>query len=175
MRLLTYTLCAFGALFVYGCRTSYPVPDRLKTNYAPLDKKLAGMVSPDSAAISAREAAALSNAVFLDAREAEEYLTSHLPDAIFLGYNRPDYSLLASTDRDRPLVVYCTVGYRSERIASQLRQRGFTNVYNLYGSLYAWKLAGLPLVDAQGPTENLHTYNRKWGTYIPDSLGTKTH
>ena len=173
MRLFTYTLLALGALCVYGCRASYTVPDRLKTNYAPLDKKLAGLVNPDSLAISAREAAALPDALYLDAREVDEYLTSHLPGAVFLGFNRPDYDLLASTERDRPLVVYCTVGYRSERIAGQLRRRGFVNVYNLYGSLYAWKLAGFPLVNAQGATENLHTYNRKWGTYIPDSLGTK--
>jgi rhodanese-related sulfurtransferase len=111
----------------------------------------------------------------VDTREAEEYAVSHLPGAVHLGYSDPDFSVLEGVDAARPLVLYCTVGYRSERMASELRQRGFSRVYNLYGSLYAWKLAGLPLRDGNGFTERMHTYNRKWGTYIPDSLGTKVH
>lgn len=177
MRHLLLPLCALAVLVLYSCRSSgsYIVPERLKTTYPPLNNKLAGLVSADSLALSAREASRLTGAIFLDAREPEEYLTSHLPGAIFLGYNRPDYGILESLDRDTPLVVYCTVGYRSERIATALRERGFDQVYNLYGSLYAWKLSGLPLVNADGPTDRLHTYNRKWGTFIPDTLGIKVY
>lgn len=146
-----------------------PVPERLQTSYAPLNEKLAKTIKADEHAISAEEASALSNPLFLDAREVEEYNVSHLPGAERIGYDQPDFALVAEVDKDRPVVVYCTIGYRSERMAKQLRDQGFSKVYNLYGSIYAWSLAGLPLENAQGrPTKSIHTYNKKWGTYFPN-------
>ncbi len=169
-------LCALGLLLFHACRlSSQDVPERLKTNYGPLDDELSTLVTVDSLAISPQEAQQLSNAVFLDARESDEYAVSHLPGAIRIGYDDPDYAALVSIDKGASLVVYCTVGFRSERIAKNLRDRGFREVHNLYGSIYAWKLAGLPLVDASGPTNRLHTYNKKWGSYFPDSLATKVY
>jgi rhodanese-related sulfurtransferase len=175
MRAIPQLLTA-GLLFLQTCQIgSQDVPSRLVTSYEPLNEQLRGLVTADSQALSPAEARSLPDPIFLDAREAEEYAVSHLPEARHLGYDDPDYGVLKGVDAARPLVLYCTVGYRSERMARKLRQRGFERVYNLYGSLYAWKLAGLPLVDAQGPTERIHTYNRKWGTYIPDSLGIKVN
>ncbi len=162
-------------ILLQGCRlTAQEIPERLRTGYGPLDEKLSTLVTVDSLAISARRARTL-DAKFIDAREPEEFRVSHLPGALPLGYKSPDYAVLNDLDKDRPLVVYCTVGYRSERIAKELRERGFTRVYNLFGSLYAWKLAGYELVNAQGPTEQLHTYNRKWGSFVPDSIGEKVY
>jgi rhodanese-related sulfurtransferase len=176
MRILPLSLFALGVLLFQACRLgSQDVPARLKTSYEPLNDRLRGLVTADSLALSPREARQLTDPIYVDTREAEEYAVSHLPGAVHLGYSDPDFSVLEGVDAARPLVLYCTVGYRSERMASELRQRGFSRVYNLYGSLYAWKLAGLPLRDGNGFTERMHTYNRKWGTYIPDSLGTKVH
>ncbi|MBB4078781.1 rhodanese-related sulfurtransferase [Lewinella aquimaris] len=176
MRNLKVLAWALGLLICWGCRLgSQDVPNRLQTPYPPLNERLASMVTADSLAISAQEAHALPRAVYLDAREREEYAVSHLPGAVHLGFDDPDYGGLAGMAKDTPLVVYCTVGYRSERVAAGLRERGFTQVYNLYGSLYAWKLAGFPVVSAGGPTERIHTYNRKWGTYFPDSLAIKVY
>ena len=152
------------------------MPQRLETGYAPLDQKLAQLVSADSVAIGAQEAHALSDAIFLDARETEEYEVSHLPGALHLGYNHLDLGVVKDVDKSRPIIVYCTVGYRSERAAIKLRKAGFSKVYNLYGSLYAWKLAGFPLEDANGEsTDRLHTYNKKWGSFVPESIGEKVH
>lgn len=157
-----------------SCVRAQDVPDRLSTGYAPLDQKLERLVTADSLAVSAHEANAMKNALFLDARELNEYAISHLPGARLLGYDELDLGVVNDVDKDRPVVVYCTVGYRSERAAEKLRDAGFKQVYNLYGSLYAWKLAGLPLVDARGnTTEQLHTYNKKWGRFVPDSIGVK--
>lgn len=177
MHYLRVCCWAFGALLIYGCRaaTDRALPTRLETTHGPLNERLAKMVEADSLALSPLEADRLTGAVFLDARETDEYLTSHLPGAIFLGFNRPDYTALAGLDPTTPLVVYCTVGYRSERIAERLRERGFSKVYNLYGSLYAWRLAGFPLVNAKGNTDDIHTFNRKWGRFIPDTLGNKVY
>ncbi|TXF89948.1 rhodanese-like domain-containing protein [Neolewinella aurantiaca] len=178
MRLLIIMKRALASLlFVLSlatCGRAQNVPARLQTGYDQLDQKLEKLISADELAVSAKEAASLDNVLFLDARESFEYDVSHLPGAINIGYDNLNLKTVKDVDKSRPVVVYCTVGYRSERAAKKLRKRGFTNVYNLYGSLYAWKLAGLPLEDANGkPTERLHTYNEKWGSFVPDSIGEK--
>jgi len=164
---LLRSLLLLGIFSGLNCQSG-EVPARLRTSHAPLNDKLARTISADADAISPAEAKALDDPIFLDARETTEYDVSHLPNARRLGYNQPDFSILADEDPTRPIVVYCTIGYRSERMAAQLRKRGFERVYNLYGSIYAWSLAGFPLEDASGqPTQQVHTYNRKWGTYYP--------
>ena len=40
--------------------------------------------------------------------------------------------------RESTIVVYCSVGYRSEKIAEELDKLGFTNVSNLYGGIFEW-------------------------------------
>ena len=171
---ITYLLPLLFVLFLASCGRAQHVPPRLVTGHVPLDEKLAKLVTADANAIGAREASALPNALYLDAREPEEYAVSHLPGARYLGYSALDLSLVADVDKSRPVVVYCTVGYRSERAARKLRAAGFTDVRNLYGSLYAWKLAGLSLEDASGrTTDRLHTYNKKWAGFVPDSIGEK--
>ncbi|NJB87806.1 rhodanese-related sulfurtransferase [Lewinella marina] len=176
MRYLNVSLLTLVACFVYACGLgSQELPPRLRTGYPPLDERLSRMVTVDSLSLSPAEVRRLPHPLLLDAREPEEYAVSHLPGAENIGYDDARYGLLEGVDRDRPVVVYCTIGYRSERMAEELRSRGFRRVYNLYGSIYAWALAGYPLVDEDGPTRRLHTYNRKWGTYFPDSLATKVY
>ena len=48
--------------------------------------------------------------------------------------------------RERPLVVYCSGGYRSAIAASILRANGFERVGDLAGGLAAWDSAGLASV-----------------------------
>lgn len=47
-------------------------------------------------------------------------------------------SRLAEIPRDRPVVVYCKSGQRSERAATLLMEHGFPDVVNLEGGLVAW-------------------------------------
>ena len=166
LRLLSISVLAL-LLSVQSCN-SQVVPDHLLTSYEPLNDRLASLVPIESYTIGPAEVQNLDNPIFLDAREEEEYAVSHLPGALLLGYDSPNYGVLDAIAKDRPLVVYCTVGYRSDKMVSQLQDRGFTQVYNLYGSLYAWSLFGLPLVDPAGEvTDRVHTYNRKWSRYYP--------
>ena len=171
----TAALLSLGLLSC-GLIPAQDVPARLVTGHTPLDEKLSRLVTADTNAISAQEARQLAGAQFLDAREPEEFAVSHLPNARLVGYDNPDWSTLDDLDRNAPVVVYCTVGYRSERMAADLRERGFTDVRNLYGSIYAWRLSGGELVNAAGePTDSLHTYNRKWGELLPDGAAIKLH
>src|SRR5680860_1189136 len=58
--------------------------------------------------------------ILLDARSPEEYKVSHIKDARFVGYESFDSTAVAGLDKHQPVVVYCAVGYRSEKISEKL-------------------------------------------------------
>jgi len=55
----------------------------------------------------------------------------------------------ATIDRDRPVVVYCRMGLRSEMAAVALRNAGW-DAFNMVGGMLEWHAAGLPLEPASG-------------------------
>ncbi len=107
--------------------------------------------------------------LILDTREKEEYDISHIPAAKFAGYKNFDWAFLENTPKDQAIVLYCSVGYRSEKIGEKLKDKGFTNVQNLYGSIFEWANADLPLIDGQGKeTKKVHTYSGRWAKWVED-------
>ena len=107
--------------------------------------------------------------IFLDARELEEYQISHIPGARYIGYKKFDEDLLEGISHDDKIIVYCSVGYRSEKIGKKLEKLGYTSVYNLYGSIFEWINCDLPLENQQGiSTDTIHTYNKKWSKWVDD-------
>ena len=103
----------------------------------------------------------------LDARELEEYTTSHIPNAKYIGYEDFDISRLEGLSYDTPIVVYCSVGYRSEKITNKLKTAGYQNVYNLVGSIFEWVNQGHLIEDKNAlPTQTLHTYNKAWSKWV---------
>ena len=108
--------------------------------------------------------------VILDAREKEEYEVSHLPNAIFVGYDDPELEMIESLDKDKKLLFYCSIGYRSEKIGEKAKELGFTEVYNLYGSIFEWVNKGYELENvADEKTNKVHGYNRIWGRWIQNA------
>lgn len=117
--------------------------------------------------ISAEELHQLKDSVILiDAREPAEYKVSHIKDAIAVGYDNADTTLLDQLPKDKKIVVYCSVGYRSEKIAERLQSKGFKDVSNLYGGIFEWKNVGYEVVNDSGKTENVHAFNKKWGIWL---------
>lgn len=117
--------------------------------------------------ISVREAAKdASHYLFLDAREKREYEVSHLAHARWVGYETFDLSRLHDIPKDTPVVVYCSVGYRSEKVAEQLLSAGFKKVWNLYGGIFEWANQGYPVYGPKGPTEAVHAYDATWGIWL---------
>lgn len=105
--------------------------------------------------------------MILDAREEEEFLISHLPEAQHIGYKRIDYDLLEGIPKDQPIVVYCSIGYRSEKVGEKLKTLGYRQVYNLYGSIFEWVNQGNQVIDSNGDNvSKVHTYNKKWGKWL---------
>ena len=108
--------------------------------------------------------------IILDAREESEFNVSHLKNAICVGYNSFDLKeTIAKLPKDKTekIVVYCSLGIRSETIAHKLIQAGYTNVFNLYGGIFEWKNKDFQVVDATGnETENVHAFNKSWSKWL---------
>lgn len=127
---------------------------------------LKGLLSHSVDEISAEEASKINSAIFFDAREAKEFNVSHLKEAKHIGYDQWDLSILKSLNQEDTIVVYCSVGYRSEKIAEKIKRKGFKNVYNLYGGIFEWKNQGFPVYQEKSTTEKVHAYNRIWGVWL---------
>lgn len=104
--------------------------------------------------------------ILIDVRSEEEYATSHLPGALFGGNEAALQSALAPKSSQTPIVVYCSVGYRSGRLAQEIKAAGFENVFNLEGSIFAWANERRPLANAQGYVSKVHPYNAQWGQLL---------
>ena len=103
----------------------------------------------------------------LDAREPSEYEVSHLKQAKLVGYNKFNLNKTKKIlDKNTPIVVYCSIGYRSEKIAEKLAAKGF-EVYNLYGGIFEWKNLDNTVIDKKGnPTEKVHCFDENWGVWL---------
>ena len=113
------------------------------------------------------------NYLVLDARENNEFNVSHLKNAIYVGYDH--FSLPTVTekvkDKNKPIVVYCSIGVRSEDIAEKLKRAGYTNVFNLYGGIFEWKNKGGSVYDNSGnETQKVHAYSKEWSSYLKTGI-----
>ena len=107
-----------------------------------------------------------SHILFLDAREPEEFAVSHIKNAINVGHNDIDLSLLDSLNYNREIVVYCSVGYRSEKVTKQIQKQGFNNVKNLVGGIFEWVNQGKPIYQKTLKTNKIHAYSKAWGIWL---------
>lgn len=106
--------------------------------------------------------------VYLDARSYEEYAVSHIPGAIWVGHKDFSLSRLPDVAQDQAVVVYCSIGYRSEKISEQLIAAGYTKVHNLVGGIFEWINEGHEVVDQAGPVKRVHGYSPPFGTFVED-------
>ncbi|MGI9547940.1 MAG: rhodanese-like domain-containing protein, partial [Flavobacteriaceae bacterium] len=100
------------------------------------------------------------------------YDVSHIPGAQWVGYK--SFSLdrikTAFSRTDTSIVVYCSVGVRSENIGEKFLDMGYTEVNNLYGGIFEWKNKGYIVVDSTGnETQNVHAYSKYWGNLLTDA------
>lgn len=116
---------------------------------------------PEVTDITPREVMGLlaqkAKVVLVDVRTAEEQQVSILPGAIasevFLG-NPKAY-------RDHSVVGYCTISYRSGRLARELSRQGIA-MRNLEGGLLAWLHEGGRVYARGQETRLVHVYGSRW-------------
>jgi hydroxyacylglutathione hydrolase len=83
--------------------------------------------------------------VILDVRGDKEWAGGHIKGArhIYVGHLEEN---LDKVPKDCPVIVYCGTSRRSNIAASILKKHGYHKVYNVLGSMTAWKNAGYDVV-----------------------------
>ena len=108
--------------------------------------------------------------ILLDAREPKEFKVSHIQNATCVGYDNFNLNKTIKklpTNKDTKIVVYCSLGIRSEDVAEQLKKAGYTNVYNLYGGIFEWKNDDNTVVNSKNKSTNkVHTFNKDWSKWL---------
>lgn len=114
-----------------------------------------------------------SDLLLFDVREPAEFSVARLRGAEWLS---PDISARELAARigtgaaGKTVVLYCSVGYRSSKVADRVREAltalGARRVVNLQGGIFTWHNTGRELVDARGETIHVHPYDRRWGRYL---------
>ncbi len=102
--------------------------------------------------------------VLIDARDAREFAVSQLAGARNATSVAAVQALKLASDQ--PIVVYCSVGYRSSALAEKLAKSGFTRVSNLEGSIFAWANEGRPVHRGTDRVRQVHPYDTKWGELL---------
>ena len=97
--------------------------------------------------------------LLVDVRERDEFAMLRVPGAVLL----PLSEFAAGFERlprDRPLLMLCAAGARSQMTTEYLLRQGFGDVSNVVGGIGAWQAAGLPVTSgpvsaAEGALPNL--------------------
>ena len=109
------------------------------------------------------------NIILLDSREEKEFKTSHLKNAIYVGHDFFNLDSVQSKlkNKNSKIVVYCSLGVRSEDVAEKLKKAGYSNVYNLYGGIFEWKNNDLEVLNLnEKPTDSIHIYSKAWSKWL---------
>lgn len=118
--------------------------------------------------VSVQESVEAKNAVYIDAREKQEYEISHIKDAVWVGYDDFDIARMDDVSKDKKVIVYCSVGKRSEDVTQKLVNAGYKDVANLYGGIFEWVNQGEPVYHDGKETNRVHAYSKTWGIWLKD-------
>lgn len=97
--------------------------------------------------------------LLVDVREKREFEVSHLRGAEWVeGLNWQE------VDKNTPIVLYCTIGFRSTEWGTTLAKQGFRNLYNLDGGIVRWKNEKRTVFNQKNqPTDSVHVYSDLFG------------
>jgi rhodanese-related sulfurtransferase len=84
----------------------------------------------------------------LDVRTPGEYQQMRLADAHLIPIDQVTRRI-DEIPKNRPVIIYCAVGSRSAQVFNFLARKGYQEVYNLDGGIYAWAQRGLPVLQGR--------------------------
>lgn len=75
----------------------------------------------------------------VDVRTPEEYNEGFIKNAENINVFDKDFlNQMSNLDKNEPIYVYCKSGKRSGKAANQLKEAGFSKIYNLEGGIMNW-------------------------------------
>lgn len=153
---MKYFLIAFLCPFIFCAQT-------------PIDSLLTKFNKKTIPYVTRTELKTFKNPIILDTREPKEFEVSHIENAICVGYDKFNPKKIKSQFKNYndTIVVYCSVGIRSEIIGTKLKKMGYTNVYNLYGGIFEWKNKNEEVVNSNNETtDKVHAFSKEWSKYL---------
>lgn len=77
--------------------------------------------------------------VLIDVREKDDAVRGMIPGAVHISRGMLEHNIdQITTDKDKPIVLYCGGGSRSALSAWMLKKMGFRNVSSLAGGYRGW-------------------------------------
>ena len=101
------------------------------------------MSAPELTAAEVAARAGEDQPLVLDVREDWEWEAGHIAESVHIPLGELG-SRIGELPGDRPIVVVCRSGSRSQMVADAMAEAGWDTA-NLAGGLLAWHAAGLPL------------------------------
>jgi rhodanese-related sulfurtransferase len=110
-----------------------------------------------------------SRSLLVDVRDGQEFAVSHILGAI----NSQDPAEIVSrfhSSGKEILVLYCSVGRRSSRMAHRVQPLVSGPVYNLEGSIFEWANSGRPVYRGEERVSVVHPYGARWERLLDRAL-----
>ncbi|MFZ1703876.1 MAG: rhodanese-like domain-containing protein [Saprospiraceae bacterium] len=139
---MRYTILFILPFFISSCKNNNR-PASTEEVSTITENKTSSTSTSSFTSISIEQAKELKNTqqdiVFLDVRTPEETNQGIIPNAIIIDMYDVDFdSKINALDKSKSYIVYCAVGGRSVSASERMKDKGFTNVYNLLGGYRAW-------------------------------------
>lgn len=128
---------------------------KIEALYADYEQRMHGVKS-----LSAEEILQLADRkdlIFVDIRKPQEQAVSMIPGAI----TEAEFKRNAALYRKRMIIGYCTIGYRSGKLARKLKKQNILMI-NMRGGILAWLHAGGTVQQDGKPVNQVHVYGKKW-------------
>lgn len=106
----------------------------------------------------------------LDTRSEKEFSVSSIKDSRYINYKRFKLQDVEDIPKNAEIIVYCTIGFRSEKIGEKLIKSGYSNVKNLYGGIIKWVNDDHNIYSDNNKTLKLHTYSPGWAKYLNNDI-----
>jgi len=104
-----------------------------------------------------KKVVAIKDVVYVDVRDDNERSVSMIKNAL------TKKEFLASSDKfkDKTVVAYCTIGFRSGLFTKDLLKKGF-DAYNMLGGLLLWSHENYEVYSGPKKTNKIHVYGATW-------------
>jgi rhodanese-related sulfurtransferase len=131
------------------------------------EQMLSVLVKKTVIPVKVGEAKNAKNTYFFDTRTKSEFEVSHIRNAQWIGFEEFKIGKLKNIPKNAEIILYCSVGYRSEKIGEKLLNAGYSNVKNLWGGIFEWVNESNPVIDKNNKiTKNVHAYSPEWGIWL---------
>ena len=88
----------------------------------------------------------MEDAQLIDVRTPEEFEEGHIANALNIDFFSDNFVKdMENLDKEKPVVLYCKSGNRSNKSVQKLKDSGFSKIYDVDGGITEWKSKGFDI------------------------------